>query len=163
MHHSSIQIPVQIFPDRKSLDAEDLRLLEAAGEAIGHAYAPYSKFRVGAALRLSDGSIVSGSNQENASFPAGICAERVALSAASAVHPGKAVIDLALTYINESGFSTRPISPCGICRQSLVEYELRFEQKIRLILAGSTGEIFILNKATDLLPFAFSSQELKSI
>jgi cytidine deaminase len=163
MQHSSIQIPVQIFPDRKALDSDDARLLEAADEAIGHAYAPYSNFRVGAALRLSDGSIVTGSNQENASYPAGICAERVALSALSALHPGKAVNALALTYINESGESTRPISPCGICRQSLVEYEQRFEQKIRLILGGSTGEIFVLNKATDLLPFAFSSQELKSI
>jgi cytidine deaminase len=162
MHHSSIQIDLQIFPDRKALDSEDAQLLDAAAKAIGHAYAPYSNFRVGAALRLSDGSIVTGSNQENASFPAGICAERVALSAISAVHPGKAVTALALTYINESGDSSRPISPCGICRQSLLEYEQRFGQKIRLILGGSTGEIFILSKATDLLPFAFSSQELKS-
>jgi cytidine deaminase len=162
MHHHRIQIDLQIFPDRKALDSEDAHLLEAAGGAIGHAYAPYSNFRVGAALRLIDGSIVTGSNQENASFPAGICAERVALSTLSSVHPGKAVTALALTYINETGESVRPISPCGICRQSLVEYEQRFEQKIRLILGGSRGEIFILSKATDLLPFAFSNQELKS-
>jgi cytidine deaminase len=162
MRHASIQIPVQIFPDRKDLDPEDARLLEAATNAIGHAYAPYSNFRVGASLLLNDGSILTGSNQENASFPAGICAERVALSALSAISPGKTAIALALTYINNSGDSTRPISPCGICRQSLVEYEQRFGQKIRLILGGSSGEIYILDKATDLLPFAFSSQELKS-
>jgi len=159
---SSIHIPVQIYPDHQALEPEDARLLEAARGATDHAYAPYSKFRVGAALRLSDGSIITGSNQENASFPAGICAERVALSAASAVAPGKAVTALALTYINKSGAGQRPISPCGICRQSLTEYEQRFDQPIRLILGGTTGEIFIFNKATDLLPFAFNSQELKA-
>jgi cytidine deaminase len=163
MQLTSIQISVQIFPDREVLDPEDARLLEAAGQAIGHAYAPYSNFRVGAALRLIDGSVVTGSNQENASFPAGICAERVALSAASAISPGLAITAMALTYLNESGDSKRPISPCGICRQSLAEYEERFGQKIRLILGGSAGEIYVLNKATDLLPFAFSRQELKSL
>jgi cytidine deaminase len=159
---SSVQIPVQILPDRQALNPDDAHLLDAAVEATGHAYAPYSKFRVGAAVRLSDGSIITGSNQENASFPAGICAERVALSAASAVAPGKAVIALALTYINESGAGQHPISPCGICRQSLAEYEQRFEQPIRLILGGTSGEIFIFQKATDLLPFAFNSQEFKA-
>jgi cytidine deaminase len=162
MQQTSIQIPVQIFPDIQALDPEDAQLLEAARQATGHAYAPYSNFRVGAALRLSDGSIITGSNQENASFPAGICAERVALSAVSAVSPGLAVTALALTYINEMGDSSRPISPCGICRQSLAEYEQRFSQPIRVILGGSSGEIFVLEKATNLLPFAFSSQELKS-
>ena len=163
MHSSSIHIPVQIFPDQQALDPEDGCLLDEARKATGNAYAPYSKFRVGVALRLSDGSIISGSNQENASFPAGICAERVALSAASAVSPGLAVTALALTYINELSTSSRPISPCGICRQTLAEYEQRFKQPIRLILGGTTGEIFIFNQATDLLPFAFNSQELKSI
>jgi cytidine deaminase len=163
MQQSSVLIPVQIFPDFQALDTEDARLLEAARQATGHAYAPYSNFRVGAALRLNDGSIITGSNQENASFPAGICAERVALSAVSAVAPGKVVTALALTYINEKGEASRPISPCGICRQSLAEYEQRFGQSIRVILGGSTGEIFVLNKATDLLPLAFNSQELKSL
>jgi cytidine deaminase len=162
MQQSSVLIPVQIFPDVQALDPDDARLLEAARQATGYAYAPYSNFRVGAALRLNDGSIITGSNQENASFPAGICAERVALSAVSAVSPGMAVTALALTYVKETGDSSRPISPCGICRQSLAEYEQRFGQPIRVILGGSTGEIFVLNKATDLLPFAFSSQELMS-
>jgi cytidine deaminase len=161
MKHTSINIPVLIFPDFKSLDPADALLLEVARKATGDAYAPYSKFRVGAAIRLSNGQIISGSNQENASFPAGICAERVTLSAASAAFPGIAVTDMALTYVNESNSSDRPISPCGICRQTLAEYEQRFDQPIRLILSGISGEIYILNRATDLLPFAFSSQELK--
>lgn len=163
MLKTSINISVQIFPDRQALDPEDAVLLDAAGRATAHAYAPYSQFRVGAAIRLINGNILTGSNQENASFPAGICAERVVLSAASANFPGIAVSSLALTYINESGTGNRPISPCGICRQTLVEYEQRFGHSIRLILGGSSGEIFIVERATDLLPFAFSSQELKPL
>jgi cytidine deaminase len=161
MKHTSFNIPVQIFPDFKTLDKADKELMKAAKNATHHAYAPYSKFRVGAAIRLSNGNILTGSNQENASFPAGICAERVVLSAASASFPGVAVTDLALTYINESGTGDRPISPCGICRQTLAEYEQRFGKPIRLILGGISGEVFIISRAMDLLPFAFSSQELK--
>jgi cytidine deaminase len=161
MENTSIHIPVQIFPDFKSLEKADAMLLEAAHQATNHAYAPYSKFRVGAAIRLVNGEILTGSNQENVSFPAGICAERVALSAASSIFPGIAISDLALTYINEMGASDRPISPCGICRQTLAEYEQRFGLPIRLILGGVSGEIFMVNRATDILPFAFSSQVLK--
>ena len=161
MKQTSLNIPVQIFPDFKSLEPADAILLQAARQATENAYAPYSKFRVGAAIRLTNGHILTGSNHENASFPAGLCAERVTLSAASATFPGIAITDLALTYINESGTGNRPISPCGICRQTLAEYEQRFGRSMRLILGGISGEIFILNRATDLLPFAFSSQELK--
>jgi cytidine deaminase len=162
MKQTSIHIPVEIFPNIKSLTPEDAELLEAARQATGHAYAPYSNFRVGAAARLSNGKIISGSNQENASFPAGICAERVTLSAASAVFPDMQVTSMALTYINESGSGNRPIGPCGICRQTLAEYEQRFGRSIRLIRGGISGEIFVLNRATDLLPFAFGSEELKN-
>jgi cytidine deaminase len=161
MKQTSLNIPVQIFPNFKSLEPADAILLQAARQATENAYAPYSKFRVGAAIRLTNGHILTGSNQENASFPAGLCAERVTLSAASATFPGIAITDLALTYINESGTGNRPISPCGICRQTLAEYEQRFGRSMRLILGGISGEIFILNRATDLLPFAFSSQELQ--
>ena len=162
MRESSIQIPFQIFPDSATLNSEDALLLEAARKATGDAYAPYSKFRVGAAVRLMNGKILSGSNQENASFPAGICAERVVLSAASATYPGVAIVSMALTYVNETEDAGKPISPCGICRQTLAEYQQRFNQPIRLILGGKTGEIYIINRATDLLPFAFSRLDLKS-
>lgn len=158
---AAIQIPVHIHTDTGSLEPGDAELLTAAGNATQDAYAPYSKFRVGVALRLSDGRILTGANQENASFPAGICAERVALSAASALYPGLTVTGLALTWINESGAGDHPISPCGICRQTLAEYEQRFRQAIRLVLGGFSGEVYVFEKATDLLPFAFSSRELK--
>ncbi|HZZ76326.1 MAG TPA: cytidine deaminase, partial [Puia sp.] len=98
MEHSSIHILVQIFLNFEELESDDARLFESARKATNDAYAPYSKFRVGAAVRLENGKIITGSNQENASFPAGICAERVTLSAASAVYPGIAVKELALTY-----------------------------------------------------------------
>jgi cytidine deaminase len=162
MKSTTLQIPVQIYPDASALDPADAILLEAARKATGDAYAPYSKFRVGAAVRLIGGQILTGSNQENASFPAGLCAERVVLSASSAIYPGETVVSLALTYINEKNPGNKPISPCGICRQTLAEYEQRFGQAIRLILAGETGEIFIVDRATDLLPFAFSKQELNT-
>ncbi|HEY2649228.1 MAG TPA: cytidine deaminase [Puia sp.] len=162
MNKTSIHIPVQIFPDFEALEANDAELLEAARKATTGAYAPYSQFRVGAAVRLENGQIITGSNQENASFPAGICAERVTVSAASATFPGIAMTDLALTYINESGNSSHPISPCGICRQTLAEYEQRFGRSMRLIMGGFSGEIYIISRATDLLPFAFSSQELNA-
>jgi cytidine deaminase len=162
MKQTSLQIPFQIFKDIHSLDPADAQLLESAKSATRDAYAPYSKFKVGAAIRLLNGHILSGSNQENASFPAGLCAERVALSAASAAFPGIAVTDLALTYVNESGDGNRPISPCGICRQTLAEYEQRFGMPIRLILGAIRGEVFVFNRATDLLPFAFSSWEMTS-
>lgn len=162
MKQISLQIPVQIYPDLDSLEQRDAELLKAARKATEGAYAPYSGFRVGAAARLVNGEIVTGSNQENASFPAGICAERVTLSAASARFPETAISSLALTYINDhSKVSNRPISPCGLCRQTLVEYEQRFGQPIRLVMGGFTREIFVMDRATDLLPFAFSSQELK--
>ena len=162
MKETSIHIPVQVFSGFETLEAADNLLFEAARQATADAYAPYSNFRVGVAVRLENGEIITGSNQENASFPAGICAERVTLSAVSAMYPGVAVTDLALTYINESGSNNHPISPCGICRQTLAEYEQRFGRSIRLILGGFSGEIYVIKRATDLLPFAFSNQELKT-
>ena len=162
MKQTTISIQVKIFTDYAALEADDRSLLETAMQATGDAYAPYSDFRVGVAVRLGNGKVITGSNQENASYPAGICAERVALSAASAVYPGIPVTVLALTYINKSGISNLPISPCGICRQSLAEYEQRFEQPIRLIMSGKTGEVYMVNQATDLLPLAFSGKEIKT-
>jgi cytidine deaminase len=163
MKESSIQILFQTYPDSTMLNRDDADLLEAARKATGDAYAPYSNFRVGAAVRLINGKILSGSNQENASFPVGICAERVVLSAASATYPGVAIVSMAVTYVNETDDANKPISPCGICRQTLAEYQLRFNQPISMILGGKTGEIYIINRATDLLPFAFSRLDLKSL
>lgn len=155
-----IHIAYQSASGRHELTAGDAALLAAADEALVHAHAPYSGFRVGAAARLSDGSILTGSNQENASFPAGICAERVLLSAVSALHPGLTVDAMAITYRGEGIVAAHPLAPCGICRQSLVDYEERFGRPIRLVLAGQSGEVLVFASASDLLPFRFSGAEL---
>ena len=143
------------------LDQEDSMLLKEAQKVTSKAYAPYSQFRVGAAAKLENGKIITGTNQENASFPAGICAERVLLSAASSLYPGIAIKALAVSYSNDHGQSSHPVAPCGICRQSLQEFSRRMNKPIRLILAGMGGEVYIIPDADSLLPLAFTSEELK--
>ena len=160
MKQHQIQISVDIYHDRSELAPADAGLLQKASHAVEDAYAPYSRFRVAAAALLADGTMLSGTNQENASYPAGICAERVLLSAISALYPHTAIDSIAVTYFNESGDSTEPISPCGICRQSLLEYEQRNGRPLRLILGGHTGKVLILASAASLLPLGFTSAAL---
>lgn len=151
----------EVYDSMEELKEEDAKLLNEARAVTKHAYAPYSHFRVGAVAKLENGQIVSGTNQENASFPVGICAERVLLSTASSLYPGVAINTLAVSYHNENGPSDHPLSPCGICRQSLQEFEQRTSRTIRLILGGQNGQVYILPKASLLLPFAFTGDELK--
>jgi cytidine deaminase len=112
---------------------------------------------------LKNGVIVSGANQENASFPVGICAERVLLSSISSQYPGTVIERIAISYDNRNSEaeSNKPISPCGICRQTLVEYEQRQQHPIRLILGGMEGEVYVIEKASLLLPLGFTSSDLK--
>jgi cytidine deaminase len=152
------------FEEYNSIDdltKEDADLLRDAQKATKGAYAPYSNFHVGAMAKLANGKTIAGSNQENASYPVGLCAERVLLSAVSAVYPDIPVETIAISYESDNVNSDRPISPCGICRQTLVEYESRFHQPIRLILGGLKGKIFIIPKASMLLPFGFSGDDMK--
>jgi cytidine deaminase len=142
------------------LAAPDRELLAQARKATVDAYAPYSHFRVGAAARLVNGVVITGTNQENASFPAGICAERTLLSVAGAQYPGVAIDTLAISYDNANGSSDRPIAPCGICRQSLQEFEQRTGRSMRVVLGGKTGKVIVLGESGLLLPFAFSADEL---
>ncbi len=148
------------YASSDDLPHEDADLLLSAREITEHAYAPYSNFKVGAVARLSNGAIVSGTNQENASSPVGICAERVLLSSASSQHPGIAINTIAVSYSSASVKEYVPVSPCGICRQTLVEYQQRFKQHIKLILSGQNGKVHIIENAADLLPFAFESGNL---
>ncbi|MBS1599771.1 MAG: cytidine deaminase [Bacteroidetes bacterium] len=153
----------EVYDSIRELNREDAALLEEAKKITVNAYAPYSRFRVGAVAILASGERISGSNQENASFPAGICAERVLLSVASSLYPGVPIKTIAISYIDDNGKnkSDHPISPCGICRQSLLEFESRTKQPIRLILGGAKGKVFIIPEANALLPLAFTSEELK--
>ena len=149
------------YPDDSSLTASDLHLLKKAREITKQAYAPYSNFHVGAVAKLSNGKYVSGTNQENASYPVGICAERVLLGNAATLFPGKAVESIAISYHSDSLENNSPVSPCGMCRQALLEYEIRTESPIRVILSGLTGPVQIIDSARQLLPFAFTSKQLK--
>lgn len=150
-----------VFSNIGELPLEDRLLLENARGVTALAYAPYSGFHVGAAGILSNDQLVTATNQENASYPVGICAERVLLSAISAVYPGDTVKKIAISYRPSSGSADKPVFPCGICRQSLLEQEIKQGFPIKLVLAGATGDILLLEKASDLIPFGFTGEELK--
>jgi cytidine deaminase len=161
MQQKELRLFFEEYGSDEELPTGDAALLAAARDATVHAYAPYSHFRVGAAARLSNGQVITGTNQENASFPAGICAERTLLSVAGAQYPGMAIETLAISYHNELGTSDRPISPCGICRQSLQEFEQRTGTPMRVVLGGMEGKVLVLPESGLLLPLAFTSDELK--
>ena len=144
------------------LDAEDRELVDKAMQMTEASYAPYSNFHVGAALRLENGVIIGGCNQENAVYPVGLCAERVAVFSSRAQYPNTKILSLAISARNTEGeFVTVPVSPCGSCRQVILEQEMRFKHSVRIILVGQKG-IFIFNSIKDLLPFAFSEESLGS-
>lgn len=161
MNHQQYKLNYEVYADAGQLTEADAVLLKRAREATHLAYAPYSQFNVGAIARLVNGATVMGTNQENASFPVGICAERVLLSAAATLHPGIAIESIAISYDNTKGESNHPISPCGICRQSLLEYETRVKQPIRLILGGLEGKVYVIPHAGSLLPLSFTSEDMR--
>ena len=150
----------EVYNSAADLNKEDAWLLQHAKETTKDAYAPYSHFQVGAAARLMNGSIVKGTNQENASYPVGICAERVLLSAAATLYPQVPIESIAISYRSPTVKSDHPVTPCGICRQSLQEYEQRVHNPIRLILGGIDGKIIIIEKASMLLPLSFGASDL---
>ncbi|HXB09375.1 MAG TPA: cytidine deaminase [Puia sp.] len=161
MQQKEFQVKYEEYESAAELPEADATLLALARKATGDAYAPYSRFRVGAAARLANGEVITGTNQENASYPVGICAERTLLSVAGSLFPGVAIETLAVSYHNEQGASDRPISPCGICRQSLQEFEQRTGRRMRIILGGETGKVIGLEGSEVLLPLAFTGDELK--
>ncbi len=149
----------QLFNGQNELLEEDKGLLMAASEALRHSYSPYSGFPVGAALLLDDGAVIRASNQENAAFPSGICAERVVVWKAATEAPDKGFRTLALSTQKETGEA--PVSPCGACRQVLSEYEERSEKGIRVIFPGGNGSIIVVKRVRDLLPFPFETASLR--
>ena len=150
-----------VYESSESLPEADKLLLESAREITEVAYAPYSKFLVGAVAKLQNNEIIKGTNQENASYPVGICAERVLLASASMLQTGIPIDTMAIAYHNLNGESNHPVSPCGMCRQYISEYEDRMKQPIRLILSGMKGKVIVLEKASLLLPLSFGSEDLK--
>jgi cytidine deaminase len=151
----------ETYNDITELNEDDAWLLNEAREVTTQAYAPYSNFHVGAVAMLENGEVVAGTNQENASYPVGICAERVLLGSVATLHPDVPVKTIAISYSSDEVKSDHPISPCGMCRQALIEYEARTKNPIRLLLSGQEGKIYVIQSASNLLPFAFSGNELK--
>jgi cytidine deaminase len=139
----------------EELSEEEQKLIELAKKATDNSYSPYSHFRVGAALRLDDGTEIIGANQENAAFPAGICAERSAIFAAGAQYPDQPVVMLAITARGKDGeLIDEPASPCGTCRQVIIETETRFHQPVRILLYGRK-HTYIIDGIKELMPLSF--------
>lgn len=137
------------------LSETDIQLVKEAQKATSRSYAPYSHFHVGAAALLEDGNIVTGTNQENAAYPSGLCAERTTLFYANSQYPDQAVMALAIAARTENGEQNKtPITPCGACRQVMVETEKRFGKPMRVLLCGSE-EVYIAESAQSLLPLSF--------
>lgn len=145
----------EILDHYSALPQTEQELIGQAYEAADNAYAPYSRFKVGASLLLEDGTVILGNNQENIAYPSGLCAERVALFYAGATHSGKAVRTLVVVAKGTLVDTDDCISPCGSCRQVMAQSEYRQKIPIRLILVAQTGKTFIFDKASDLLVFPF--------
>ena len=160
MQKATIQFDFEVYDSINELTPSDKTMLEAAREVTKIAYAPYSDFHVGAVAKLTNGDVVKGTNQENASFPVSICAERVLMSSAAMTHTNIPIETMAIAYHNLNGKSNKPVSPCGMCRQALVEYEDRTKHTIRLILSGMEGQVYIIEKARMLLPMSFGGGDM---
>ena len=132
---------------------EDKELVQTAIQATDNSYSPYSKFRVGAAVRLAGGKVIKGANQENAAFPVTICAERSAIFAAQANYPDKAILSIAIAARNEEGFTQEPVSPCGSCRQVMVEIEQKYSQPLHILLYGKKG-VYVMDSIRNLMPLS---------
>lgn len=147
--------------DISMLPADEQALMLLAREMTQDAYAPYSAFYVGAAILLENGVIVKGSNQENGAYPSGLCAERVAAFAASANHPGVAMQKIAVSARSNRLAVKDPVSPCGACRQVLLEYESLQQKPLKMLMGKENGKIIVIEKISDLLPLSFSGMDLK--
>lgn len=157
------QIDINISIESYQLDElspQDQELVQAAIKATHNAYANYSRFYVGAALRLENGKIVIGANQENAAFPSGLCAERTAVFAAQANYPDSPIETLAIAGRNEKGVLPNPITPCGACRQVILEIEDRYKKPIKILLYG-TQKIYCVRSVKDLLPLSFVDDNMR--
>lgn len=152
----TIQIEYEIL-DAAAVPAAVRELINQAEQALLNSHAPYSNFHVGAALLLDDGTIIRGSNQENAAFPIGFCAERTALAARFAQAPDRKIEALAIAVMNKAGSILPPIAPCGMCRQALLEEEQRQDGSIRVYLSGNDDRVMVFESVSSLLPFQFNS------
>ncbi|MBN2616234.1 MAG: cytidine deaminase [Bacteroidales bacterium] len=161
MNVKEVRITFHEYENEKELSQDEQVLLGKALQATDNSYAPYSEFHVGAAVLLEDGTVVIGSNQENAAYPSGLCAERVALFYAQSQYPGVKIKALAVSAKADHFHIEAPITPCGSCRQVIVEVEQRQKEKIRIIMQGETGPVHVVQGIEALLPFSFHEEKLK--
>lgn len=153
-------ITATVYDNLAQLSDEDVHLMNHAIEARKMAYAPYSKFNVGTAILLDNNDIITGNNQENAAYPSGMCAERVAIWKAGSQYPKMLVKKIAITAASSITKVDKPVGPCGACRQTLSEYEINQKQPIEIIFMGETGSIIKTTSLLSLLPFSFDSSYL---
>ncbi|MBR3285708.1 MAG: cytidine deaminase [Bacteroidales bacterium] len=156
METKKLEIAYQEFSSMEELPIEDRELSLAAIGAIKGAYAPYSNFCVGAAVRLDDGTVVTGANQENAAFPSGLCAERTAMFSAGAAYPDKTMVSIAIAGGLNGMLDKNPTSPCGACRQVMAQYQTKSGKDMSIILVGD-GKILKFNRVDDILPLIFDN------
>ena len=156
----TINIKIDVLDSLDELTADEQKAMALAQAAANDAYAPYSNYLVGAALLLEDGTFHKGSNQENAAYPSGLCAERTALFGMSANHPNKRIQLLAVTARRREEKEFLPALPCGACRQVMVEYEQKQKEPITVLLQGPTGKYYRCHSVADLLPLLFSKENL---
>lgn len=160
MKNITVNTQLSVFDSLQELPADIQQLMEQAIVIRKKAYAPYSKFRVGAALLLDNGKVVLGSNQENAAYPSGLCAERVAIFQAGAVYPEAKIVKMAITAASDTNQTKSPIPPCGACRQSIAEYEFKQDLPIEIYFMGEIGAIYKSDSLKNLLPFTFDKNFL---
>ncbi len=161
MKKTFVQSEFSEFDSVAELADEDKKLIGEARVSVKNAYAPYSDFHVGAAVLLENGIVVKGNNQENASYPLGLCAERVAIFAAGANYPGIKIKAMAITATSKDFLIDKPVAPCGACRQAIAEYEHRYGNSIRLILTGEKGKVLTTDGIRNFLPYMFNGDDLK--
>ncbi len=157
MKNIRIEINLEVFDTISDLPSSIQTLMNKAHEARENAYAPYSQFKVGAALQLDTGEIILGNNQENAAYPSGLCAERVAIFHAGATHPNATITTMAISAKSLKNKVTSPVAPCGACRQVLAEYEVKQNAFMAIYFMGESGKIVKSNSIKDLLPLIFDS------
>ena len=160
MRKINIESTFEIYDSIKELEPSAQALLQKAAEARKKAYAPYSEFLVGAALELENGELISGSNQENASYPSGLCAERTAVYYAGAEFPNQKILRMAIVAGSTVTPTTKPIPPCGACRQALSEYEVKQNTPMKLYFMGTSGQIAVSKSVENIIPWIFDKTVL---
>ena len=160
MREVKLESTLYVYDDLNELPDSVVELMQEAIKARENAYAPYSKFSVGAALRLENNEIVIGNNQENASYPSGLCAERTAIYYAGAKYPKQKIVTLAITASSNIKETSEPIPPCGACRQAIAEYEVKQESPIEIYFMGKKGKVVKSNSLANILPLVFDKSSL---